>query len=147
MQIGSNHPSPRSLRQCRKDQPYWPLPNYQPVLSRLQTKRLNTFDAGIHRLNKTCLFEADAVRDANRPPLDNPVHYPDVFRKPSTRRLEPSCATDFLVGGALRKGFVAAVIKFSTGEKSKNHHAFAAAQLPNAIPHFRRAPSTFFAKN
>src|SRR5258708_31622299 len=147
MQIGRNHRSPRSLRQSRKDQPYWALPHYQHGLPRLQTKRLNTFDAGIHRLNKTCLFEADAVRDANRPLLDNPVHYPDVFRKPSTRRLEPSRATDFLVGGALRKGFVAAVITFSTGNIMKYHHAFADAELPNAIPHFRDYTSSFLAKN
>src|SRR5258708_1638288 len=136
MQIGSNHPSPRSLRQSRKDQTYWALSHYQHGLPRLQTKRLNTFDAGIHRLNKTCLFEADAVRDANRPLLDNPVHYPDVFRKPPTGRLEPSRATDFLVGGALGKSFVAAVITFSTGNMMKYHHAFAHSELLNTGTHF-----------
>src|SRR5258708_8462472 len=114
MQIGSNHPSPRSLRQSRKDQTYWALSHYQHGLPRLQTKRLNTFDAGIHRLNKTCLFEADAVRDANLPLLDHPVHYPDVFRKPSTRRLEPSHATAFLVRGPLRKASRPAPITLPT---------------------------------
>src|SRR5258706_3239330 len=109
----------------------------QIALCRLQTKRLNPVDAGIQRLNKTCLFEADAVRDANRPPLDNPVHYPDILRKPSTRRLETSCAAYLLVGGALCEGLVAAVITFSTGNMMKHHHAFADAELPNAIPHFR----------
>src|ERR1700686_5250157 len=121
MQIGSNHPGPGPLGQSRKDQTYRTLPHHQHGLPRLQTKSLNPFDACIHRLDKTCLLEADGVRDAHRSLLDNPVHHPDVFRKSSTRRLEPSRATNLLVGATLREGFVAAVITFSTWDVMKHN--------------------------
>src|SRR6267378_7788962 len=120
MQIGSNHPSPRPLRQSRQDETYRALPNHQHGLSRFQTKRLNTFDACIHRLDKTRLLEADSVRDAHCSLLDNPVQYPDVFRKSSARRLEACRASNFLVSGTLREGFVAAVITFSTRDVMKH---------------------------
>src|ERR1019366_8908005 len=131
----------------RKDQANGTLPNHQHGLPRLQTKGLNTFDAGIHRFDKTRLFKTDAVRDAHRSLLDDPVHHPDVFRKSSTRRLESRRATDFLVGGALREGFVAAVIAFSTRDVMQHHHAFAEAELANTFPHFRDDTRSFVAKN
>jgi hypothetical protein len=140
MQIGSNHPSPRPLRQDRKDDTYWTLPNHQHGLSRLQMKGLNTFDASIHRLDKTCLLKADAVRDAHRSLLDNPVHYPDVFRKSSTRRLEPGRATNLFVGGTLREGLVAAVITFSTRDVMKHNDPIPNNELTNAFPNFRDDP-------
>src|ERR1035438_7844711 len=97
IQIGSNHPCPRPLGQIRQDQADRTLSDYQNGLPGLQTKGLNTFDAGIHRLDKTSLFEADAIRDANRPLLDNPVHHPDVFREASTGRLEARRTAPFLI--------------------------------------------------
>src|SRR5260370_435640 len=147
MQIGSNHPSPRPLRQSRKDDAYWPLPNHQHGLPRFQTEGLNTFDAGIHRLDKTCLLEADAIGDAHRSLLDNPVHHPDVFRKSSARRLEPSRATHLLVGGALREGFVLAVITLSAWDMVKHHHVFTDAELSNAFSHLRDDARCFMTKN
>src|SRR5450631_1397206 len=147
MQIGSNHTSPRPLRQSRQDQTNWTLPNDQHGLLRFQAKGLNTFDAGIHRLDKTCLLETDAVRDANRSLLDNPVHHPDVFGKSSARRLEPSGAANFLVRSALREGFVAAVITLSAGDVMKHHNAFANAERLNAFPHFRNDTGSFVTKN
>src|ERR1700694_2219370 len=137
MQIGSNHPSPRPLRQSSKDQTYWALPNHQHGLPRFQTKGLNTFDACIHGLDKACLLEADAVRDAQRSLLDNPVHHPDIFRKSSARRLETRRASDLLVSCALREGLVLAVITFSTRNVVKYHHAFADSELTNAFANLR----------
>src|SRR6266403_578713 len=137
MQIGSNHPSPCPLRQSRKDDTYWTLPNHQHGLPRFQAKRLNTFDAGIHRLDKTCLLEADAVRDAHRSLLDNPIHYPDIFRKSSARRLEAGRASDLLVSCALREGLVLAVITFSTRDMMKHNDAIADSELTNAFANLR----------
>src|SRR6266404_2967742 len=120
MQIGSNHPSPRPLRQSRQDETYRALPN--------------------HQHDKTCLLEADAVRDAHRSLLDDPIQDPDVFRKSSTRRLEPSRASDLLISCALREGFVAAVITFSTRDVMKHNHPIPDSELTNAFPNFRDDP-------
>src|SRR5258708_25989980 len=103
-------------------------------------KGLNTFDACIHRLDKTCLLEADAVRDAHRSLLDDPIHDPDVFRKSSTRRLEPCRASDLLVICALRAGLVAAARTFTTRGVLKPNNPFPNTALTNASPNFRHKP-------
>ncbi len=63
----------------------------------------------------------------------NPVHHPDVFGEASAGRFESRRASDFLVGLALRKSFVPAVIALAARDVMKHHHPIARLKLAHAL--------------
>ena len=74
---------------------------------------------------------------------NNPVHHPNIFRKPSARGLETRRATDFLVGRTLRKRLVAAVIALAARDVVKHYHAIAHPELRGRLrPASRQLPKS-----
>ena len=97
------------------------------VSPRLQTQGLNAFHAGVDRFDKAGLLERNAVGNADRAVLDDPVHDSDVFGETAAGGLESGGAADFLVGGALGESFVLAIETLAAGDVVKDHHAVAGA--------------------
>src|SRR5208337_3403365 len=147
IQIGSNHPCPYPFRQSRKYQTYWPLTYHQHGFAGFKVKGLYTFDAGIHGLDKACLLKTNAVRDAYRTLFDDPVHHPDIFGESSPGGLESGRTANFLVGGALGEGLVAAVIAFMAGDMMKHNHPLADGEPGHACADFRDYARSLVPKN
>src|ERR1700733_6303114 len=82
------------------------------------------------------LLEADAVGNAYSTLPDDPVHYPDIFRKASPRWVKAGGAANLLVSGTLRKGLVAAVKTFCARDVMEDDNAVAHAEFVDALAHF-----------
>ncbi len=109
--------------------PIGPWPITRTVSPGLQAKGFNALHAGIYRLDEAGLLERDAVGDADRALLDDPVHHANVFGEPAARRLESGRATDFLIGGALGESLVPAVVALAARDVVKDHDAVAGTEL------------------
>src|SRR5450432_4018677 len=146
IQVGSDYPSPCPLGHDRQHDPNRPLPNHQNGLPSLQTEGRHALEAGIHRLHKTSLLVGNPVRDLFHTPSYDPVHHPDVLRKPTATSLKPSRATDLLVGLTLRKRLMTAVVTIATRNVMEGNHPVPNLKPRNSRPHRRHHPRSLMPK-
>src|SRR5271157_1894432 len=129
-QIGSNYPCAFPAGKNGKDDSNWALADHQYRFVLLQPECLDTFHAGVNRLDKRGLFERNPVGDANHAAaLDDPVHHAHELREASTAGLVTGRDPHLLVCRALRKDFVLAVITLVAGNVMEDHHAIAKAKV------------------
>ncbi len=75
------------------------------------------------------------------PRLDNPVHHPDVLGESAAGGLEAGRAADFLVGLALGKHFMPAVVTLAARDVMEHDHAIARPELAHSRAHRATTPA------
>jgi len=98
----------------------------------LQPERLNSLHAGIDWLDKTGLLKRNVSGNGNGTPLHDPVHDPHKLGKSAAGRFEARGASHLLVGFALGKGLMPAVITAPTWDVMKHHDAVARVKAAHA---------------
>src|SRR2546430_747861 len=147
IQIGSDYGRSSPLCQSSQYDTDGSLTNYQNCFPSLHLQSLNTFHAGVHRLNKTGLFKRDVIVNANRSALHNPIHNANVLGETTSGRLESRRATNFLIGFTLGKSFMETVIALAAWDVVEDHDSIAGLEITRSIAHSRNLARSLVTEN
>ena len=99
----------------------------------MQIQVFDPLQTGVDWLDKTGLLVGDVIGDTDCALLGDPIHDADVFGKSSAGGLETGGASDFFIGFALGKSFIATVIAFAARDVMEDHDAVSGLPIVDAF--------------